>query len=180
MVRAISLLEVFDAIRESLDSNGAGQRTMLRPEDILLQAQVLVAPGDAGLQVLRADSDAGLRRARFLLWPSKDPKVLPFVVTAKLDQALPVRAARPAAVTDGSRNVAALVPALGRQAQQEILVSAGQEATLILHSDVLRVIADVMPLERGVLWQRIHVRMMQTGKIFVAQVDGRAHLDLKF
>ena len=41
-------------------------------------------------------------------------------------------------------------------------------------------IADVVPLERGTMGQRIHVRVVDTGKVFSAQVDGRAHLELNF
>jgi flagella basal body P-ring formation protein FlgA len=45
---------------------------------------------------------------------------------------------------------------------------------------MLRMIADVVPLERGTMGQRIHVRVVDTGKVFSAQVDGRAHLELSF
>jgi Chaperone for flagella basal body P-ring formation len=178
--RAIALPEVFDAICRSLRENSASDCAALRPEDIQLQTQVLVGPGDAGLQVLRADMDAGLGRARFLLWPSKDPKVLPFIVTAKLEQGAAIVPARRGEWISGSANPGAPAFRPIKPARPEILVSPGQEATLVLHSDVLRMIADVMPLERGSLGQRIRVRMTDTGKIFRAQVDGRAHLDLKF
>jgi flagella basal body P-ring formation protein FlgA len=39
---------------------------------------------------------------------------------------------------------------------------------------------DVVSLERGTLGQQIRVRMMDTGKVLNAQVDGRDHLDVKF
>ncbi len=178
--RPIELSEVFDAICRSLQRNGDSEWTRLRPEDILLQSQVLVSPGDAGLRVLRADMDAGLGRARFLLWPSNDPKVLPFIVTARLEQGPAIHPARSGPWIGGSTGVAAPAAAPAKRARPEILVSTGQRATLVLHSDVLRMIADVMPLERGALGQRIRVRLLDTGKIFSAQVDGRAHLDLKF
>ncbi|MBZ5642902.1 MAG: flagella basal body P-ring formation protein FlgA [Acidobacteriia bacterium] len=179
-MRPIGLLEVYDAIRESLASGEAGERTTLRPEDILLQAQILVAPGDAGLQVLRAELDSGLRRAKFLVWSSKNPRVVPFVVTAKLEQTALLHPLRNGAAKQAGRGSALQAVSPVRRAPQEILVPAGQQATLVLHSPVLRVIADVIPLERGVLGQRIRVRMVETGKIFIAQVDGRAHLDINF
>jgi flagella basal body P-ring formation protein FlgA len=65
-------------------------------------------------------------------------------------------------------------------AKAEVLVSPGEQATLVLRSDALRMTADVVPLERGTMGQRVHVRVMDTGKIFSAQVDGRAHLELNF
>jgi flagella basal body P-ring formation protein FlgA len=65
-------------------------------------------------------------------------------------------------------------------AKAQSLVLAGQQATLLLHSKTFRVTADVIPLERGTMGQRIRVRIIDTGKIFSAQVDGRAHLDTTF
>lgn len=177
--RPIALSEVFDAICRSLQRNGDSEWTRLRPQDILLQSQVLVSPGDAGLQVLRADTDAGLGSAKFLLWPSKDPKVLPFIVTVRLEQGPAIDPARTGPWIGGSRNAGTPAAAPAKRAKPEILVSTGQRATLVLHSDVLRMIADVMPLEPGALGQQIRVRLLVTGKIFSAQVDGRAHLDLK-
>jgi hypothetical protein len=178
--RPIALPEVFEAVRRSLQRDGVAEWSALRPEDILLQSQVLVSRGDAGLQVLRADMDRGLRRGRFLLWPSKYPKVLPFYVTATLQQGSPIDSLPSSAWITPNRNAAAPAAAPAKRARQEVLVSSGQPATLVLHSDVLRMIADVIPLERGALGQRIRVRMVDTGKIFSAQVDGRAHLDCKF
>jgi len=179
-VRPITLSEVFDAISKSLAKIGLNEWALLSPDDLLLQSQVLVSPGDAGLQVLRADADTGLRRARFLLWPSNDPKVVPFFVTARLDKVPPLGLMRLGPMW--SRNLAREgIPIRTREgARQVILVSAGVRATLVLHSEVLRMFADVIPLERGALGQRIRVRMEDTGKIFSAQVDGRAHLDSRF
>lgn len=87
--RPITLSEVFTAIRRVLVQNGMPSAGTLRAEDILLESQILVRPGDAGLQVMRMDFDRGLRRARFLLWPSHDPRVLPFYVTARFGAGLP-------------------------------------------------------------------------------------------
>ena len=66
------------------------------------------------------------------------------------------------------------------ETKKEILVAQGERATLMLHSDALRIFVDVVSLERGTLGQQIRVRMVDSGKIFNAQVDGRAHLEVKF
>jgi Chaperone for flagella basal body P-ring formation len=178
--RPITVQEVFTAIRNALERSGISAAAYLHPEDILLQTQVLVGPGDAGLEVLRSDFDTGLKRGRFLLWPSHDPKVLPFFVAVRFAGDLPL--AGLAAVKEGSRAVSqhGLLSAAARSSKAEILVSPGEQATLILHSDALRMIADVVPLERGTMGQQVHVRVMDTGKIFSARVDGRAHLELNF
>jgi len=178
--RPITVQEVFAAIRTAMDRSGMSAAANLHPDDILLQAQVLVGPGDAGLEVLSSDFDAGLKRARFLLWPSHDPKVLPFFVAARISGISPL--AGLAALRERSRtgNKPGLLAAPARSAKAEILVSPGEQATLILHSDALRMIAEVIPLERGTMGQQVHVRVVDTGKIFTAQVDGRAHLELNF
>jgi hypothetical protein len=178
--RPITVQEVFEAIRNALEHSGISAAPYLHPEDILLQTQVLVGPGDPGLEVLRSDFDTGLKRGRFLLWPSHDPKVLPFFVAVRFAPDSPL--AGLSAVKERSRPVSqrGLLSAAARSAKAEILVSPGEQATLLLHSDTLRMIADVVPLERGAMGQQVHVRVVDTGKIFSAQVDGRAHLELNF
>ena len=178
--RPITVQEVFSAIHSALEKSGISAGANLHPEDILLQTQVLVGPGDAGLQVLRSDFDRGLKRGRFLLWPSHDPKVLPFLVAVHFAGNWPLAALR--TVTEPSRtlNKPGSPSVAGVRVKTEVLVFPGEQATLILHSDALRMIADVAPLERGTMGQQVHVRVLGTGKIFSAQVDGRAHLELNF
>jgi hypothetical protein len=156
----------------------------LQPEDILLETQVFVSPGDSGLQVMRMEFDRGLRRARFLLWPSLDPKVLPFFATAWLGGELPMAQVHPAKefdrqVKDAPQPMVS-THAAKQAIQKEILVAQGERATLMLRSDALRIFVDVVSMEHGTLGQKIRVRMLDSGKIFNAQVDGRAHLEVKF
>jgi len=117
--------------------------------------------------------------------------VLPFFVTARLDKVPPFGLVLlgPIWSRDLGRAETSSSPRAGtgsawspprNAARQAILGSAGERATLVLHSDALRMFADVIPLERGALGQRISVRLEGTGKIFSAQVDGRAHLDSRF
>ena len=129
---------------------------------------------------MRVDMDRGLRRARFLLWPSRSPKVLPFFVTVQFAGEMPPGPLRPAMEFGRIAQHSAMTTAAARPPKQEILVAAGESATLTLHSDTLRIFVDVVSLERGTLGQQIRVRMPETGKIFNAQVDGRRHLEVKF
>jgi len=178
--RSITLQEVFEAIRAVLDRNGISAAANLRPADILLQTQILVAPGDAGLEVLRSDFDAELKRGRFLLWASRDPKVLPFFVTVRWNGDFPTLGLRTIPKSVSTLNYSRAKRSEARMVKEVVLVSAGEQATLLLHSNTFRMIADVIPLERGTMGQRIHVRVIDTGKIFSAQVDGRAHLETNF
>jgi len=177
--RPITVAEVLGAIRKALEHSSVRAGETLGAEDILLQSPVFVSPGDAGLQVMRMDLDAGLRRARFLLWPSLDPTVLPFFVTARLDGDLP-RTPVHAAEQRRSPESPKISSAAKSPAKPVVLVVPGGRATLVLRSATLQMIADVAPLERGILGQQIRVRVMDTGKIFNAQVDGPAHLEVKF
>jgi hypothetical protein len=178
--RPITVQEVYAAIRKAMEGIGISAAANLHPEDILLQTQVLVGPGDAGLEVLRSDFDPGLKRGRFLLWPSQDPKVLPFFVAVRFAGDSPLAGLSPAKEPGRVVSAHALFPVPARSAKAEVLVTPGEQATLLLHSDALRMIADVVPLERGTMGQQVHVRVVDTGKIFSAQVDGRAHLELNF
>src|SRR6266851_3820065 len=132
--RPISVQEVLTAIRNALEHSGFSGAATLQPEDVLFQTQVLVAPGDAGLEVLRSDFDTGLKRGRFLLRPSHDPKVLPFFVAVNFgeDSHLAVlHSAMGLNRTAGKPDVT-LFPAA--PAKAEILVSPGVPATLLLRS----------------------------------------------
>ncbi len=178
--RPITVEEVFAAIRSMLEQNGISSAASLHPEDILFQTQVLVGPGDAGLEVLRSDFDTGLKRGRFLLWPSRDPNVLPFFVAVHFAGDAPLAGLHSGAEPARTASKPALLPVSATPVKGEVLVSPSEHATLLLRSDALRMMADVVPLERGAMGQQVHVRVVDTGKIFRAQVDGRAHLEVNF
>jgi flagellar basal body P-ring formation chaperone FlgA len=178
--RPITAQEVLRTIQNSLRQIGIVPPANVHPEDVLFQTQILVRPGDAGLEVLRADFDAAIKHARFLLRASNDPTVLPFFVAVRLPKSsapalfLSQTAKSRLAAGNGLR-----APSM-RRAKQEFLVFQGEESTLILRSGALRMIADVVPLERGTIGQQVRVRVSDTGKVFRAQVDGRAHLNATF
>lgn len=177
--RPITLAEVFAAIRAALQQSGVPAADAVRPEDILFQSQVFVSPGDSGLQVMRMEFDRGLRRVRFLLWPSHDPKVLPFFVTARIGGQLPMAPVHSTIESGPLIDHAAPVPGASREVSAPILVTRGERATLVLTSDALRMYVDVISLDSGTLGQRVQVRT-DAGKVFSAQVDGRAHLAVRF
>jgi hypothetical protein len=179
--RPITADEIFVAIQHALGEVHASNAKGLSPENVFLVSQILVKAGDPGLEVLRADFDPGMKRARFLLWPSRDPNVLPFYVAA----AFPGHSGRIGIAPGGKHSSGGLnekhaASAAVRNAKPEILVSPSENATLILLSASLNMILDVMPLERGTLGQQVRVRVADTGKVFLAKVDGRAHLQLNF
>ncbi len=178
--RPITVEEVFSAIESALEHSGASAVENLHPDDILLQAQILVGPGDAGLRVLRSDLDPALKRGRFLLWASRDPNVLPFFVTVRFSGGASPAPFDKVAGLGRKEAMPGQPPAHMALAKADYFVTPGETATLILQSDALRMTADVVALERGVLGQRVQVRVVDTGKVFSAQVDGRAHLELNF
>jgi flagellar basal body P-ring formation chaperone FlgA len=179
-VRAITVEEVCAAIRNALARSGFSEAAELNPGDILFQSQILLGPGDAGLEVLRSDFDAGLKRGRFWLWASNHPKVLPFVVAVRFAGSLPPAGLHAAPELSRARSASDMRRVIERTAKAEVLVSAGEQATLLVHSSSFRMMADVVALERGTMGQRIRVRVLETGKIFSAQVDGHAHLEMNF
>jgi hypothetical protein len=183
--RPITLTEVFETIRNALKQGGMPAAATLQLADVLLESQVFVGPGEPGLRVMRMDRDRELGRVRFLLWPSRSPKVLPFFVTVQLTGELlrgelPLNPNRSSKMFGRSAQAPVVTQAVAHPVKQEILVGTGERATLALHSNTLRIFVDVVSLERGALGQMIRVRMPETGKIFSAQVDGRNHLEVKF
>jgi hypothetical protein len=179
-VRPITLSEVFTAIRRVLMRNGMPSAGALRPEDLLLESQILVRPGDAGLQVMRIDFDRGLRRARFLLWPSHDPHVLPFYVTTRFEAGLPLTPIQLGPQISRNGNDSAAVYTRDRSEMENVLVAQGERATLTLQSAAVRIFADVVSLGNGTLGQQVRVRLLDSGKVLNAQVDGKSRLEATF
>lgn len=177
--RTIGPDEVFAAIQSALRQSDAHAAETLRLEDIVFESQVFVSPGDAGLQVLRMELDRGLGRIRFLLWPSRDPKVMPFFVTARLNgdaAATPNHSSAAFSLSGALHSSRGAVVALKRN----ILVGRGERATLVLHSDSLQMSVGVISLEAGELGQRIRVRTIENDKVLNVQVDGRSHVEVSF
>jgi flagella basal body P-ring formation protein FlgA len=61
-----------------------------------------------------------------------------------------------------------------------ILVQPGKPTTLRLLSGSMRMLLEVIPLERGVLGQKIRVRLPATGKVLQGQVVGAGRLEAAF
>jgi len=80
--RPVTTPEVVAAIQDALKSKGIDVAA-LSLGDVLLQSQVFVRPGDAGLRVIRCEFDAPLQRARFLMSVGHSTAP-PFVVTARV------------------------------------------------------------------------------------------------
>lgn len=176
--RPLTVGEVLAAIREWLGQQGSLRTPGFAPDAILLQSEILVPPGDARLKVLRSEFDPEMKKARFLVATATDPKILPFYITVALPEGfdtathLPNRKSRPQLIR---RSISGT-----RGPGPEILVTSAQSATLLLQSEALSMMAAVTPLERGAMGQSIRVRVTDTGKVFRATVDGRAHLELEF
>jgi len=171
--RPVTTPEVVAAIQDALKSKGIDVAA-LSLGDVLLQSQVFVRPGDAGLRVIRCEFDAPLQRARFLM-SAGHSTAPPFVVTARVSPEV-----------DVSRLWKTEAPALrdavrpDKPPRREILVAAGGRARLVLRSNSIAMATEVVPLEAGALGQQIRVRVVDTGKVWTARVDGRSHLQLSF
>jgi hypothetical protein len=177
--RALTQEEVFVAIRGAMEGAGYSGAPSVSADDVLLQSQILVAPGDAGLEIVRSDFDPGMKRGRFLLRASRDPSVLPFYALVQFREGSG-SAGFLAAIAIKDAPSQQHLRAAPRKAKPEILVAPNQTATLVLRSESLSMVTDVVPLERGAIGQQVRVRAADTGKIFRARVDGRAHLHLNF
>jgi hypothetical protein len=180
--RALMADEILAAIRGALREESVVDADRISARDILIQSEVFVRESDSGLEVLSSQFDPGMQRARFLLRASRDPNVLPFYVVATLPRSSVPSRNVPAGMgtTVTVRAVDELPRLAAPQAKPAILVSPGENATLVMASASVSLMADVVPLERGALGQQILVRVADTGKVFRAKVDGRAHLQVEF
>lgn len=86
--RHITREEVVAAIRTALGRNGFSDPG-LQPDDLRVFPSSMVSSGDARLEVRRMDFDDSLKEARFVM---AERGSLPFLVTAELQNGLPVRA----------------------------------------------------------------------------------------
>lgn len=170
--RLLSREEIFAAIRSALAKNPNLNFPALRADDLSVDLDPLVPPGDAGLEVTQMGFDPFINRLRFRLWPRRAPGVLPFFVTAAVPASLAIRLQQPALLSSPSH------PASPQpQPPAPVLVLPGQPARLHLHSPDLDMLLDVRALQRGHLDEIIRVRLIGTGRIFRGRVTGEAYLD---
>jgi len=171
-----------------------------------LQAPVFVTKSDPGLEVKRVEADRVRGKIRFLLWTSKEPRVLPFYVTVGKLSKSTARASQhnqqssagpapaeshlgprknegdlaisPASFSGSSAPVAAQKgePAWEATSPPIVLVAAGKPAKLVVETATLRMTALVTPLEPGVKGQLIRVKNLDTQRVFEAEVVGEGLL----
>jgi flagella basal body P-ring formation protein FlgA len=92
--RTVTREEVISAIDRALGGPGLEGHSPLDLRRLRFSTPVYVTGKDAGLQVIRIESDALRGETRFRLWTSKDPGNLPFNVTAPQAVSLPTLVAR--------------------------------------------------------------------------------------
>lgn len=179
-LRPLAVEEVIAAIERALAQQSPPVIENLSAKNVLLESQIQVGKGDPDLQVLRAEFDAGIKRARFLLRAAGDRNALPFYVTLSPSEVLPPSSYFGRGGALGSPTALAAIGSEAKKATPAVLVSPEQSATLALQSNLVGMTAEVVPLERGIMGQWVRVRVMDTGKILRARVDGRAHLEAQF
>jgi flagella basal body P-ring formation protein FlgA len=211
--RVISREELAKAIREALDRPGLARLSGFNLDAIDLAAPVYVTVEDAGLEVTRLEYDVLRHQARFRLWTSKEPQILPFYVSVDYRAKLPALVAKHEisvgrqATSDDfqlqTRAVAAevaqppLAPGDLEGLEARVSVKAGQVVTRSMFKPVVlvepgvparlevegngfRVETTVIPLQQGLLGQKIRARDEDTHKVFLAEVVGPELLRTKF
>jgi len=183
--RLLTHAEVLAALRTAWQSNQLPGASGREPEDVHFSAPVQVSAIDARLEVRRIDFDPALNQARFLLASSADRRSLPFLVTADLGPA-----SRQSAAASGLENVAALRNSLAENrtgpAAAEFypaataLVEPKRAARLHVVSASMQMFLDVLPLEKGVLYQTVRVRLAGGGKVLRGQVIAPGLLEAQF
>jgi len=171
--RLISLEEIYAAIQSALARNPLPGLTSLQLQDLALDADVRVPPGNAGLVVTQATLDQFLGRARFTLLPTSAPGVHAFFVTAKLAASVPdwPHALSRQLMTVASHSVAAI------DTSGQFLVAADRPARLHIHSSNMDMFLEVRPLQKGRLGDVMRVRLLGTGRTIQARVGPDGLLD---
>jgi hypothetical protein len=170
--RRLSTNEILNAIETAMPASGTNRGTIPNLGDLHLQAPVFVTKMDAGVEVKSVEFDPVQRKTLFLLWTSKEPQVLPFYVMVK-GMARLASTSNSNGSAGGSRGVIHKRTASVKVASPgAALVAAGQPATLIVETPVMRMTMRVTPLERGVKGQLIRVRNQDTLRVLEAEVIG--------
>lgn len=149
--RRLSSAEIRAAIEAFMEREGSPALPPSKLNGLDLQAPVFVTQPDPGLEVRRAESDRLERKTRFLLWASKEPRVLPFYVMVgglpEIEKSTPKPTAPPV-----------------------VLIAAGEPAKLIIETSSMRLTTLVTPLQSGVEGQLIRVRNADTHQVLLARV----------
>jgi hypothetical protein len=202
--RLVTRDEVVAAIRAALRYNSLPNSSGIELADVHFSATVVVSAADAKLEVRRMDFDAALRQARFLLASLSDRRVLPFLVTADIRETPaehssessgrnlpdgresvatePISAKLASARWPGSHLNRSSLAASGQVLQPDAawLVEPRRLASLHVFSGTMQMLLDVVPLERGALYETVRVRLRGNGKVLQGKVVGPGQLEARF
>jgi hypothetical protein len=182
--RPLSREEVVTAIRAALRYNKLPGGADLDSENVHFPAATMVSAVDAQLKVRRADFDAALNQARFLLVSAADRRALPFLVTVE----------RPSAprgdVSEGVRNSPGVTGNLESPFRDTRLatVASGEPslveprrlAKLHVFSGNMQMFLEVVPLEKGALHDLVRVKLPGNGQILRGRVVAPGQLEAQF
>jgi len=180
--QSISSREIFSAIqlalRNDLDGPDLPNLSQFQPADLQHDPAIPAPPGYSGLEVTQITFDPAINRMRFRLLPKAPGRALPFYVIANLPAAhAPTSLLFRSNATPFPIMLATSSNAASVMHSAAPLVTTNQPARLHLHSDVMDMVVEVRPLQRGYLDQVVRVRLVATGRTMQARVVAFDYLD---
>jgi hypothetical protein len=154
--------EVWQAVAGELHQRGLRVEQLPHVDDLDLPVAVPAAEGRM-LRVAAACSDAGLGRLQFRLECREPGQCIPFLAYVRTTERTIFESCR-----SGARSASA--------PSKKFAVRAGEQATVVLVANRLRLTASVICLERGVEGEIIRVKN-QDGHIFRARIAAPALLE---
>jgi flagella basal body P-ring formation protein FlgA len=164
----LSREEIRDAIADALEKRGVERSRLPGIEDLQIPAPIVVTQTPAGLVVQRFTVDAARGLAQFRLHASKEPKALPFYVTARVSPEV--------AGLIGKGTVSPGSAVAADSLKQPAEVTPGKPATMLTVGKGFRIMTTVMPLQSGARGQQIRVRSLDTHSIVQAEVVAENYL----
>jgi Chaperone for flagella basal body P-ring formation len=183
----------------SLSSGGEAAVLAMRPEEMLWDTALRVAPGDAGLQVREMFVDLATRRASFRLVTNSGAGVEFAVLGRIAAKASRLREISQSSVqiSGGAKLLRFAGPKRDRNASESaaiagkagvsdeflnlpVAITAGGLAQIWLHSENSSIVMQVKALQAGRIGETIRVRLPQSGRTMRAVVTGPAALEAIF
>lgn len=185
--RILSSDEVLHATKRALQSSNLPESAALDRAKVEFSSPVLLAAADSAPEATSIDLSAEPSLIRARLWIPSEPRITPFWVEIRLrhDAASLNAAFTPVALNSHTTKIelhSASAPraAAARANDPALLVHSGKTVNLVLRAPGMTIATNAAAMQSGRQGDEIRVRVLPSGRLFVAKVVAISTVETNF